>query len=38
MPNVFNYKNKDYQDIKRELDTRYPDQPDWFKDIIERYM
>ena len=34
MPNVFNYKNKDYQDIKRELDNRYPDQPDWFKDII----
>lgn len=30
----FNYKNKDFQDIYRELDEKYPNQPEWFKTLL----
>lgn len=34
MPNYLNYNTRDYEDIYRELDLKYPNQPAWFKDII----
>ncbi|GIW22497.1 MAG: hypothetical protein KatS3mg068_1504 [Candidatus Sericytochromatia bacterium] len=34
MANVFNFKNKDFQDIYNELEQKYPNQPKWFKELI----
>jgi hypothetical protein len=32
--NLFNFKNKDFQDIFNELKQKYPDKPEWFLEII----